>query len=190
MLDVHERFLLRNLYATANCLNDSQVCLMGHKPVDIFNREVIAFHYGKRRREHIAHGVFINHASFLIDIMLAGINGLVRGRERGAARLHEQIVESASINVEFAVDHTKILICGFYQNSRSRVSEERTGCPILIIGHAAHFLSAYHNHFFIKSGFDICPCCLHGHNEACAGCLNVVCIGIGQTEFMSDDRGG
>ena len=92
--------------------------------------------------------------------------------------------------MELAVDHAHGLVSRLYEHCSGRVSEEGACGPVLIVGHARHFLGAYHHDFLVETAFDVSARGLHRHNKSRAGSLYVVGIGVCHAAAIHYHRGG
>ena len=85
ILDVDQNLLLGEVQAGAHSLDDAQVGLVGHKPLDVVLGQVVALHDVLARGEHVNDSMTINGATLLINAVEVGIHRLVAGGQRRAA---------------------------------------------------------------------------------------------------------
>lgn len=97
-------------HSLAGCLDDTQVCLMGHQPSDIFRREVIPFHDLNGHVCHVRHRVLEHGLPFLINIMFSCRYCFNRRRLQRSTRFHVQVYPSHAVRPKDMVDHTHVLV--------------------------------------------------------------------------------
>src|SRR6185437_10943116 len=136
-------------------IDDALIRLMRDQPRNILRFQLIAFHQLGADIGHALDGKLENGLSFLVDIMLFGRYRLVRRWPQGATGLHMEMVTTAAIAFQDAVQHAITVVIRFQQDPAGAITKNDTGRPVAVVDNAAHLVRSYDDDLFEPPALDI-----------------------------------
>ena len=97
----------------------------------------------------------------------------MRGRIGRAARLHVEVLAAAAVRVQDSVLYAVAFGRRLQQHGCRAVPEDRAGVAVFVVDDRRHFVGADHDHFFMRTGFDVFGSRVQCKQEAAAGCGQV-----------------
>ena len=163
-------------------VDDALVCLMRHKPVDLFCVVACFFQYFFRHFGEGFNGKFEYARPVHFHIRVAA------NLPASHLRRHFQQVQIAAVSLQFAVDDAFFVRRA--QNDRTRtVSEQHAGCAVFPVQNMAECFRADNQHFLGHTAFDVGIGGYDGIHKSGANRLNVKCRATGNAEFVLHDGG-
>lgn len=118
-------------------LDDADIGLMGHKPVDVIARKIVLFQCFFNDFCHVFNGVLEDFLALHDDVFI-GVKE----------------VTALAIGVEVGGDDSFFLIGGFEDDSARAIGEEDAGGAVGPVDNGGHFLGPDHQHAFAHAGLD------------------------------------
>ena len=172
-LDVEHYFVHRHFEAVGDCFDDAHIGLVGKHPSDVVLVEVVAFGNQGARVAHGGHGILVDGAAFLVNLVHVVVDGEVRGRAGRTAAFEAEIGQALAVGTEVAVFPTEVFGGAFYQDCAYAVAEDGAGGAVVVVHDAGELVATANDDFLVATALYHGSAHVHGIKEATAGRVEV-----------------